>query len=136
MLLPLSLHYLYILFSTSNICFAPYYFFIADSDVDYVHSLSLIKKARSGKLILTFKHHQLNSQEWLDLTRIHMLKHCISKLQNVQLKLSILMKKKIQSLSTKQAQLSKLVAVMSTFCAQLHRQSKGKRRKQSPVRQI
>ena len=31
--------------------------------------------------ILTFKHHQLNSQEWLDLTRIHMLKHCISKLQ-------------------------------------------------------
>ena len=44
--------------------------------------------------------------------------------------------KKIQSLSTKQAQLSKLAAVMSTFCAQLHRQSKGKRRKQSPVRQI
>ena len=49
-----------------------------------------------------------------------MLKHCISKLQKVQLKLSILMKKKIQSLSTKQAQLSKLAAVMSTSCAQLH----------------
>ena len=54
MLLPLSLHYLYILFSTSNICFSPYYFSIADSNVGYVHSLSLIKKARSGKLYYNF----------------------------------------------------------------------------------
>ena len=138
MLLPLSLHYLYIRFSSSNMCFSPYYFSIADSNVGYVHSLSPIKKARSGKLYYNFdlQTSPTNSQEWLDLTRIRTLKHCISRLQKVQLKLSILLKKKIQSLSTKQAQLSKLAAVTSTFCAQLHQQSKGKRRKQSPVRQI
>ena len=82
MLLPLSLHYINTLFSTSNIYFSPYYFSIADTDVGDIHSLS--------------PKHQLNnySQEWLDLTRIHMLKHCIARLQKVQLKLAILMKSK------------------------------------------
>ena len=35
-------------------CFSHYYFSIADSDVGYVHSLSPIKKARSGKLYYNF----------------------------------------------------------------------------------
>ena len=129
--LPLSLHYLYILFSTSNICFSPYYFSIADSNVGYVHSLSLIKKARSGKLHYNFDL-QTSPTKFTRVVGFNKNSHA----QNVQLKLSMLLKKKIQSLSTKQVQLSKLAAVMSTFCEQLHRQSKGKRRKQSPVRQI
>ena len=138
MLLPLSLHYLYIRFSSSNMCS---HHIISLSQivtlVTFTHYRPLKKQGLENcTTMLTFKHHQLDSQEWLDLTRIHTLKHCISRLQKVQLKLSILLKKKIQSLSTKQVQLSKLAAVMSTFCAQLHRQSKGKRRKQSPVRQI
>ena len=131
MLLPLSLHYLYIRFSSSNMCFSPYYFSIADSNVGYVHSLSLIKKARSGKLHYNFDL-QTSPTKFTRVAGFNKNSHA----QNVQLKLSILLKKKIQSLSTKQVQLSKLAAVMSTFCAQLHRQSKGKRRKQSPVRQI
>ena len=131
MLLPLSLHYLYIRFSSSNMCFSPYYFSIADSNVGYVHSLSLIKKARSGKLHYNFDL-QTSPTKFTRVVGFNKNSHA----QNVQLKLSILLKKKIQSLSTKQVQLSKLAAVMSTFCAQLHRQSKGKRRKQSPVGQI
>ena len=35
-------------------CFLPYYFSIADSNVGYVHSLSPIKKARPGKLYYNF----------------------------------------------------------------------------------
>ena len=35
-------------------CFSPYYFSIADSNVGYIHSLSPIKKARSGKLYYNF----------------------------------------------------------------------------------
>ena len=131
MLLPLSLHYLYIRFSSSNMCFSPYYFSIADSNVGYVHSLSLIKKARSGKLYYNFDL-QTSPTKFTRAVGFNKNSHA----QKVQLKLSILLKKKIQSLSTKQVQLSKLAAVMSTFCAQLHRQSKGKPRKQSPVRQI
>ena len=138
MLLPLSLHYLYILFSTSNMCFSHYYFSIADSDVGYVHSLSPIKKARSGKLYYNFDL-QTSPTKFTRVVGFDKNLHAQAlhfQVTKVQLKLSIVMKKKIQSLSTKQAQLSKLAAVMSTFCAQLHRQSKGKPRKQSPVRQI
>ena len=50
--------------------------------VTFTHYRPLKKQGLENcTTILTFKHHQLNSQEWLDLTRIHMLKHCISKLQ-------------------------------------------------------
>lgn len=54
MLLPLSLHYFNTLFSTSNIFFSPYYSSIADADVGYIHSLSPMKKAKSGKLYYNF----------------------------------------------------------------------------------
>ena len=56
--------------------------------VTFTHCRPLKKQGLENcTTILTFKHHQLNSQEWLDLTRIHTLKHCIYRLQKVQLKL-------------------------------------------------
>ena len=138
MLLPLSLHYLYILLSNSNICFSPYYFSIADSKVGYVHPLSPIKKARSGKLYYNFDLQTSPTK----FTRVvgfeknsraqalhFQVTKCPAKIVNINEKEDIIFVNQTSSLS-------KLAAVMSTFCAQLHRQSKGKRRKQSPVRQI
>ena len=110
--LPLSLHYLYILFSTSNICFSPYYFSIALQIVT-------IKKARSGKLYNNFDL-QTSPTKFARVVGFDKNSHAQAlhfQVTKSQLKFSILMKKKIQSLSTKQAQFSRLAAVMSIFCA-------------------
>ena len=102
MLLPLSLHYINTIFSTFNIYVSHLVISLFQilTLVTFTHYRLLKKQGLDNcTTILTFKHHQVNSQEWLTLTRIHMLKHCISRLhvQKVQLKLSTLMKKMIQS---------------------------------------
>ena len=140
MLLPLSLHYPYILFSTSNICFSPYYFSIADSNVGYVHLLSLIKKVRSGKLYYDFVLQTSPTKftraagfdKNLHAQALHFqVTKSPAKIVNINEKEDTIFVN--QASSIVQASSSDFCA---TFCAQLHRQSKGKRRKQSPVRQI